>query len=235
MLISNEIEVKWWVNTRNHYENLGYKFTKYRDVFKVKIEDVFKYSSYKVKVKCDYCGKIIHIPYSKHTINKTDITKKDCCKKCSELKKREIADFLYKEKITKRNRELKNIEEIKIDKNIKESDLEKYLIVNINKIEKGMIFLDNQVIIDSGRIDILARDKNNILCIIELKIEENCKDLIWQCVYYPTQFEEKVRMITICPDYSMRIHKALKSLNYVEIKKYEIDNGKLNVKNYKAA
>jgi RecB family endonuclease NucS len=80
-----------------------------------------------------------------------------------------------------------------------------------------MKYVDNQVDIEYGRIDILAKDKNDILCIIELKVDNDCKDIVFQCAYYITQFKEETkRMITIAPDYSYRIKNALKMLPYVE-------------------
>jgi len=61
----------------------------------------------------------------------------------------------------------------------KETDLEQLIINDISVIEEGMTFIGNQIKIENGIIDILARDKNNTLCIIELKIVTDCKDIIW--------------------------------------------------------
>lgn len=52
------IEVKWNNMNRKHYENKGYKFTKIRDVFKVKAEDLTSSAKVKIKVKCNYCNEI---------------------------------------------------------------------------------------------------------------------------------------------------------------------------------
>jgi molybdopterin-biosynthesis enzyme MoeA-like protein len=93
-----------------------------------------------------------------------------------------------------------------------EYELEDYLVDNLNLIEKGLKYIDRQVPVSHGIIDILARDKNDELCIIELKIEEDASRLIWQCSYYPTQFNEPSRMITVAPGYSERIEIALKTL-----------------------
>lgn len=120
----------------------------------------------------------------------------------------------------------------KIDKKSKEKELERYIVNNLNLIESGMRLIQNQYPVEDGFIDILTRDKNGKLCIIELKVVKNDERIVHQCVYYPTQFDEEVRVITIAPDYSKKIYSALKSLNYVEIKQYKIKNGKVIITDY---
>lgn len=118
----------------------------------------------------------------------------------------------------------------KKNNNILEKQLERQLIENIQIIEEGMIFIHNQYQIKDGIIDILCRDKHGKLCIIELKVVEDDEKLVFQCVYYPTQFKEKVRMITIAPNYNYKIQTALQSLGYVEMKRYIYDEqGNLNI------
>jgi Holliday junction resolvase-like predicted endonuclease len=95
----------------------------------------------------------------------------------------------------------------------REKELELQIIKNLNVIEDGMRLIKNQYPVVEGFIDILARDKNDTLCVIELKVVTNEERLIFQCVYYPTQFNEKVRMITIAPYYDYKIKTALNSLN----------------------
>lgn len=107
-----------------------------------------------------------------------------------------------------------------------ELKLEKFLFKQIELIENGMTVIERQYEVKDGRIDILARDKENKLCIIELKVVPNDEKLIFQCVYYPTQFNEPVRMITIAPDYEYKIKVSLDSLG-VERKIYKYENDKL--------
>lgn len=109
---------------------------------------------------------------------------------------------------------------------IGEDELEDYLVRNIEKIEEGLKYIDRQVVVDGGRIDILARDKNGVYTIIELKVEED-KELVWQCLYYPDAIKEKyktskVRMITLCPEYKPHIMKVLSNIKNLELYKYEI-------------
>ena len=83
MLISKEVEVKWCYQTREHYENLGYIYTKQFDKFIVPIEHLHKGSTALVEVKCDYCERIFTRRYADHTfIINREITNKDACKDC---------------------------------------------------------------------------------------------------------------------------------------------------------
>ena len=104
---------------------------------------------------------------------------------------------------------------------IKENDLEDYLINHLNLIEDGLIYLSRQYELDEGKIDILAKDKNGDLVIIELKIEVD-KRIIWQCLYYPIEIQKiypnkNIRMMTIMPTYPNYI---LEPLNKLNVEKY---------------
>lgn len=50
------IKVKWHSQTKEHYISKGYIFTRYRDEFLVRVEDISPSSTAKVKIICDYCG-----------------------------------------------------------------------------------------------------------------------------------------------------------------------------------
>lgn len=114
-----------------------------------------------------------------------------------------------------------------------ESLLENILCDHIFVIEKGMHFIERQYRVENGIIDIIAKDKNGTKCIIELKTVEDDKSLVWQSAYYPSCFNEDVRMITIAPNYSNRIYNALKNINNVEMKVFGKDsNGKFKVKDF---
>jgi predicted transposase/invertase (TIGR01784 family) len=104
--------------------------------------------------------------------------------------------------------------------------LENYLIRNLNLIEDGMKFVSSQYAVENGRLDILARDKNGTLCVIELKVEEDT-DLIFQSVYYRLKIREKfktshVRMITVAPYYPSHIKESLKTLKDVEMYVFDV-------------
>lgn len=108
-----------------------------------------------------------------------------------------------------------------------EKDLEELIISNLEVIEADMRIIENQFEIKNGIIDILARDKDDKLTIIELKIKNDDKNLIYQCAYYPTQFNEDVRMITIAPSYKNNIFHSLNRLGDIEMKEYKVINSKL--------
>lgn len=110
---------------------------------------------------------------------------------------------------------------------ITEEQLEDYIVKNIELIEKDMKYIGRQVEVPGGRVDILAKDKYNNICVIEIKINED-KSIIWQSMYYPVEIKkkykaDKVRMITIAPSYSEGLLNTLKSLDNVEILKYNIN------------
>lgn len=115
-----------------------------------------------------------------------------------------------------------------------ESLLEDLLCDYIENIEDSMIFLDRQYKVENDIIDIVAKDINGVKCIIELKINDDDKNIVWQSAYYPSCFDEKVRMITIAPNYSNRIYSALKNVKNIEMKVFGKDeNGLFEIKDFK--
>ncbi|KOS61581.1 hypothetical protein AN161_17970 [Lysinibacillus sp. FJAT-14222] len=104
-----------------------------------------------------------------------------------------------------------------------ERKLEDYLQNNISLIEEGMTFIDRQVPVDHGFIDIVARDKNGSKCVIELKSVNNDKRLPYQCLYYPTQIKGNTRMLVVAPDYREDMLVSLNKLD-VELYTYEMSN-----------
>jgi RecB family endonuclease NucS len=119
-----------------------------------------------------------------------------------------------------------------LDNRISESEIENKLAENVSLIEDGMVLVGRQVKISGGRLDLLCRDKNGTLCIVELKANPESKDLIFQCAYYPTQFNEKTRMITIAPDYKLGIVTSLQLIKNVEMKIYTYDNEVLFISDF---
>ena len=116
---------------------------------------------------------------------------------------------------------------------ITEEQLEDYLIKNIDLIEEGMKYMGRQIEVPGGRIDILAKDKNNNICVIELKIDED-KSIVWQSIHYPKEIKkkyraDKIRMMTIAPSYSEHLLNSLKSLDSVETFRYNIVVSQQNI------
>jgi Holliday junction resolvase-like predicted endonuclease len=115
----------------------------------------------------------------------------------------------------------------------KEKVLETLISNNLNQIEEGLTLIKTQYEVDNGFIDILAKDNQGITTIIEIKIKKDDPKLVEQCVYYPTQFEEQTRIITIAPTYSNKLYSTLSYLGYVEIKNYYIEDNCLKISDFK--
>ncbi|MFE6168756.1 endonuclease NucS domain-containing protein [Viridibacillus arvi] len=114
-----------------------------------------------------------------------------------------------------------------------EEFLEHYLADHIELIEEGMILMERQKRVDGGIIDILAKDSNDKLCVIELKTTKNDKNIVWQSAYYQSEIGEDTRVITIAPGYSQTLIKALENVRNTELKIYKLnDEGYLRIDNY---
>lgn len=102
-----------------------------------------------------------------------------------------------------------------------ESLLEDYLFKNLSILNRNLKPIDKQTIIgenEEGRLDIWARDENSKNILIECKIVSNPKDLLWQCINYPSFFKETYnqeisKIIVIAPimkdSLKERIEKAI--------------------------
>lgn len=106
-------------------------------------------------------------------------------------------------------------------KTIQEKDVENFLRFHLDKIEKGLRYIAHQYPVPDGRIDILAKDRQGIYVVIELKTKED-RELVWQCMYYPYQIKSifsvpHVRMITVASHYSPALEIPLTQLGYVEM------------------
>lgn len=63
LILPQQIKIKWTPHAKLYYSNLGYQFTGNNDFFNVHVLDLSKGSVYKVKIQCDYCGKIVEKPW----------------------------------------------------------------------------------------------------------------------------------------------------------------------------
>ncbi|MCU5742892.1 endonuclease NucS [Bacillus cereus] len=146
-------------------------------------------------------------------------------------------EFNHGEKIQNIRSQIQSIWQICITDAIMEGTedlLEAILCEYIGSIEDNMKLISNQYKVGNGIIDILAQDKNGVKCIIELKVTEDDKNLIWQSAYYPSCFDEEVRMITIAPNYSSRIYNALRNVKNVEMKVFgKNEDGIFEIKDFK--
>lgn len=93
MLLTQMVIIRWHPPMREHYISKGYLFTKHGDYFEVNINDLAPNSQTVVEVLCDYCKKtIMNKSYGEYLNNhKKGNLNKDCCKKCSPIKQKEIS------------------------------------------------------------------------------------------------------------------------------------------------
>lgn len=89
MLKSNQtIKVKWHSQNKEHYIDKGYIFTKYKDEFLVKAEDLSKSATAMVKIVCDYCGEEYDMAWF-HYREIQDKNQKCACYNCRHKKRYE--------------------------------------------------------------------------------------------------------------------------------------------------
>lgn len=85
MVITKEIENTWCPSNKKYFEELGYFYTKMKDKFMAKFEDMPHSSDKFIEVQCDYCGKIFSKQIKKYYKSRK-IIKKDCCQDCRKQK-----------------------------------------------------------------------------------------------------------------------------------------------------
>lgn len=87
MLKKNQtVKVVWHSQNKNHYIDKGYVFTKYRDSFLVKAEDLSHSATAKVKVVCDFCGEEYDMSWY-HYRETADKQQKNACYNCRHTKR----------------------------------------------------------------------------------------------------------------------------------------------------
>ncbi len=120
LILPQKIKIKWSTTSKQHYIDLGYRYTKIGDLFEVNVEDLSKGSSNIIRIKCDYCDNIVNMEWKQYLSLKGDTY---CCPECLKHKKKTRDEngnlifieipyrnrkWLYDEYITK-NREAKDI------------------------------------------------------------------------------------------------------------------------------
>lgn len=87
MLITEIAKMNWHPGNKKWYESKGYIFTKLKDEFEIKVEDLPNGSNVKIEIKCDLCGKIIPREYYRYISQREkSLTKIDVCKECGHEK-----------------------------------------------------------------------------------------------------------------------------------------------------
>jgi len=106
-----------------------------------------------------------------------------------------------------------------------EEDLKRAIIANPDIIEEGLKILETERKTGNGYIDILARDSNNILTVVELKKITASEEAVRQLNYYVNSLRSEigkdVRGILVAPKFTKRALMLLKKYN-LEYKKVNL-------------
>ena len=90
------VEAIWSNRNKTYYINKGYNFTNNGDAFNVYVFDLTPKNTKKIEVFCDYCGKPYYPSYDNYLKCKSNIyCDRDCCKKCSPKKHKEVCIAKY--------------------------------------------------------------------------------------------------------------------------------------------
>ncbi|HBB96343.1 MAG TPA: DUF91 domain-containing protein [Blastocatellia bacterium] len=108
-----------------------------------------------------------------------------------------------------------------------ERDLHNYLATRVNEIEPGLTLVENGVECqtDAGRIDLLVRDANNHLVVVELKAGKAKDAALGQLLGYIgclSAKEPNVRGILVASGFDSRVVFAARALANVKLVRYQL-------------
>lgn len=108
-----------------------------------------------------------------------------------------------------------------------ERDLHSYLATRVSEIESGLSLVENgsEYQTEAGRIDLLARDENNRLVVIELKAGRAKDNALGQVLGYVgclSASESNVRGILIASGFDSRVVFAARGLSNIKLVKYQL-------------
>ena len=141
MLLSNVVVMRWNSRNKKYFESLGYKYTKMKDEFLVKVDDLKPYSMAKVYVACDYCGKIYNTHWATYYQGHANSNKDSCSSaSCTGKKAQDVVMNKYggigsavdeiRNKIEQTNMKRYGVKNVfaspDIQNKIRETNLEKY-------------------------------------------------------------------------------------------------------------
>jgi len=108
-----------------------------------------------------------------------------------------------------------------------EKDLQEFISRNLNSLEDGLTLLQKEYPTDVGRLDILAKDKDGILVVIELKVGIAKKEVLGQILSYMASIKqkksvEKVRGIIVANDFDYALKLASSQIPDLKLVRYVV-------------
>jgi len=91
MIKSEFVEVGWSHRSKKYYQDKGYVFTSYGDIFIADVNDLSIGCNSEVIVKCDYCSQEFKTTYHKYNNYNKKYIDKDACENCKFIKSNEAS------------------------------------------------------------------------------------------------------------------------------------------------
>jgi hypothetical protein len=109
-----------------------------------------------------------------------------------------------------------------------ESDLQRVLRANIEQLEPGLKIIDGgkERTLKTGRIDILAEDRDQATVVIELKTSEANEHDVTQILRYTGELEgseKRVRGVLVAAAFSRRACAAASQVHNLQLRKYSFN------------
>ncbi len=110
---------------------------------------------------------------------------------------------------------------------VREGALEELLVLNPEKIEPGLKLEKSQLSTSAGRLDLLCRDTNGSLVVVELKRMQGTDRVVGQIARYmgwlkETYPTEKVRGIIVVAKKDQALSYAIKAVPDVQVKEFKL-------------
>lgn len=108
-----------------------------------------------------------------------------------------------------------------------EKDLQEFISMNIGSIEDGLSLIDREYNTEIGKIDILAKDKQNNFVVIELKVGTAKREVLGQILSYMAAITQEkgtydVRGIIIANDFDQGLKLAASQTPNIKLIKYRV-------------
>lgn len=136
------------------------------------------------------------------------------------------APSLENEEDTYESEDESSIEELVETSITLERDVETYLVRNLDSIEKGLRFIERQVSIEVGRVDILAEDATGRRVVIELKVGQAKDSAVGQIArylgWYSRQDGKRPRGMLIASEFPEAVRYAIESIPDLMLVQYKV-------------